>query len=214
MAWHIAAALETLRKQLNARAPRRSTASDGGVGDAAHASRASDHNPWYRNTVTARDFTHDPGGGLDCNWLADTLVRNRDPRIKYIIWNRRIWQGGWAPYHGANPHTKHLHLSVVASPACEATTEWVLGPGGAPPAGPPAVGGGGVVGVLQKGSRGPAVRRLQEILTSRYPAYARWSPVTEYFGDQTRAAVIEFQRRSGLTPDGIVGPKTRAALHL
>jgi hypothetical protein len=126
MAWHIAACLQVLLGQLNRYAPNRSKVSDGALGDAAHASRNSDHNPWYKNTVTARDFTHDPKGGLDCNQLADSLVASKDRRIKYIIWDRRIWQNGWQAYRGPNPHTKHLHLSVVASPACEDTTLWAL----------------------------------------------------------------------------------------
>jgi hypothetical protein len=65
---------------------------------------------------------------------------------------------------------------------------------------------------LEYGMHGPEVKRLQEILTTRYPAYAKWSPVTDYFGEQTLAAVKEFQRRSGLVADGIVGPATRRAL--
>jgi hypothetical protein len=124
MAYIIAPALETLRLQLNKAFPKRSKASDGGIGDAGHASRSSDHNPWVKGkkgvgVVTARDFTHDPRTGIDCEWLADTLVANRDPRIKYIIWNRQIcsskqspWK--WRKYTGANAHTKHLHLSVNA----------------------------------------------------------------------------------------------------
>ena len=126
MAWHVAGSLQTLLDQLNRIAPRRSKVSDGSIGDAAHASRNSDHNPWYNSTVTARDFTHDPGGGLDCHKLADALVSNRDSRIKYIIWNRRIWQGGWKSYGGSNPHTKHLHLSVVANSSCESRNAWNL----------------------------------------------------------------------------------------
>jgi peptidoglycan hydrolase-like protein with peptidoglycan-binding domain len=32
------------------------------------------------------------------------------------------------------------------------------------------------------------------------------------FGPSMRAVVVEFQRRSKLTPDGVIGPKTWAAL--
>jgi hypothetical protein len=134
-----ALSLDTLLGQLNALAPGRNKASDGWIGDADHQNRTSDHNPWYPppngGIVTARDFTHDPrAGGLDCQWLADTLIANRDPRIKYVIWNRRIWQGSWRAYSGANPHTAHLHLSVVASPANDSTTSWAgIGPAAPPP---------------------------------------------------------------------------------
>lgn len=122
--------LNVLLGQLNTLAPNRNKASDGWIGDADHQNRNSDHNPWYPSPnggiVTARDYTHDPRGGLDCHWLAAILVTNRDPRIKYIIWDRRIWTPGtgWRAYTGSNPHTAHLHLSVVASPANDSTSLW------------------------------------------------------------------------------------------
>jgi len=135
--WRVAPALDELYDQLNQRAPHRSRDSDGAIGDAAHAGRDSDHNPWFRlagqSYVTARDFTHDPAGGLDCGWLADQLARGRDPRIKYVIWSRHIMAGAaglspwqWRPYGGANPHTKHLHLSVVADARALLRTPWQL----------------------------------------------------------------------------------------
>lgn len=133
MAWRVARSLDVLLGQLNSLAPQRSKASDGGIGDAEHASRSSDHNPWVgpapdgKMLVTARDFTHDPAGGLDCNWLADTLIASGDRRIKYIIWNRRIWAGSWRVYTGINQHTHHLHLSVVSFPICDDPTPWSLG---------------------------------------------------------------------------------------
>lgn len=135
MTWRVANSLNVLLSQLNTRAPRRSKAADGSIGDASHASRSSDHNPWYGpGIVTARDFTHDPAGGLDCNWLASVLIASRDRRIKYLIWNRRILSGAggpspwaWREYDGPNAHTKHLHLSVVASSAADTTTPWNLG---------------------------------------------------------------------------------------
>jgi len=208
--WRVARSLDVLLGQLNAKAPNRSKASDGSIGDAAHQTRDSDHNPWYGpGIVTARDFTHDPAGGLDGQWLADTLVHWRDPRIKYVIWNRRIldtrplldpWT--WQPYDGTNPHTHHVHLSVMDNPTCDDTRAWTL----AAPVTPPAP------LTLRYGMRHPDVLRLQSILTTRYPAYAKWSPCTDYFGDKTLAAVKEFQRRSGLAVDGVVGAMTRKAL--
>lgn len=127
MPWRVAGSLEVLRKQFNAAYPNRSKASDGGIGDLRHqASKSSDHNPHIKDAngvgvVTARDFTHDPANGIDCNELAKTLVKNRDPRIKYIIWSRRILSSKtspwvWRPYSGVNAHTKHLHLSVIGEP--------------------------------------------------------------------------------------------------
>lgn len=136
-AWIVAEGLEVLRRQLNELAPRRSTASDGGIGNAEHASRDSDHNPWWvflgQAYVTARDFTHDPAGGLDCAWLAGRLQAHRDQRIKYVIWQRQIMAGFggpqpwvWRPYSGTNPHTHHLHLSVVPDARALSRVAWRL----------------------------------------------------------------------------------------
>lgn len=129
MTWRVADALETLLDEANAHAPNRSIASDGGIGDAAHATRDSDHNPWVVvngvGIVRARDFTHDPDGGLDCQKLAVALAELMDtgthPALgsgAYIIWRRRILSRdrmgeGWRTYAGSNTHEKHLHLSVA-----------------------------------------------------------------------------------------------------
>ena len=134
--WRVAPALETLRHQLNEAFPKRSKASDGGIGDVKHQSRNSDHNAWVKDSkgkgvVTARDFTHDPKTGIDCQWLADSLVKSKDSRIKYIIWNKQIcsstkaWE--WRPYKGVNGHTHHLHLSVNADPKhYDSVRQWKL----------------------------------------------------------------------------------------
>lgn len=139
MSWRVAYSLDQLLKQWNALFPKRSKLSDGSIGDAAHSSRTSDHNPDGAEIVRARDYTHDPANGADCQKLADALVTSGDPRIKYIIWNRRIWERstGWKPYSGVNPHTKHLHLSVVTSGLADATTPWNL-PGLSTTPAPPA----------------------------------------------------------------------------
>jgi hypothetical protein len=123
--WRVAKSLLALRDQVNRKAPSRKKSHDGTIGDAAHASRASDHNPWVTDggvgVVTAMDITHDPTGGCDAGAVAEAIRGSRDGRVKYIIWNRRIsnplpldgqppW--AWRPYTGTNPHDKHCHISV------------------------------------------------------------------------------------------------------
>lgn len=119
MAWRIAESLAKLRDQLDDAFPQRSKASDGVIGDTAHSSRASDHNPNRSGVVTAIDITHDPRNGVDAGKLADALRSSRDDRIKYIISNARICSGSggpqpwvWRRYTGSNAHRKHVHLSV------------------------------------------------------------------------------------------------------
>ncbi len=139
-AWRLAKSLVRLREQINTRFPTRKKTEDGSIGDAAHASRNSDHNPWVRDggmgVVTAIDVTHDPTTGCTGDFLADTIRASRDSRVKYIIWNRRICSsssiGGapawsWRPYNGANPHNKHIHISVKSDkPSYDDTSDWTL----------------------------------------------------------------------------------------
>ena len=134
--WRVAKSLLALREQVNARHPNRSKASNGTIGDAAHASRSSDHNPWVRDggtgVVTAMDITHDPAHGCDANAIAEALRTGGDARLKYIIWNRQISnpsiQGGaWRPYTGKNPHNHHVHLSVKPEKAnYDSTAPWAI----------------------------------------------------------------------------------------
>lgn len=141
MAYRESRATATLLDEVNDHAPNRSTISDGWIGDAAHATRTSDHNPWVKDSrgvgvVRARDFTHDPRGGLDCNWLSAKLVdafQALHPATKsgaYIIWNGRIlsrdrFKEGWRTYTGSNPHSHHLHISVAtAASGYDSTKPW------------------------------------------------------------------------------------------
>lgn len=115
MAWRLAKSLETLRSQVDELYPNRSKVSDGTIGDAAHASSASDHNPNAAGVVCALDLTHH-AGYFDAHALANSLIINRHPNLKYVISNRRIagafsnWR--WLAYAGINPHDKHIHISV------------------------------------------------------------------------------------------------------
>jgi hypothetical protein len=120
VSWRLARALQTLRAQVDAAHPDRSKRSDGTIGDAAHRNRTSDHNPNRNGVVQAWDVTHDPPR-FDAHAFAEHLRTAGDPRIKYLISNRRIWNpsraAGWRPYVGANPHTSHMHIAVSDSPA-------------------------------------------------------------------------------------------------
>lgn len=128
--WRMCTAATTLRAETNTRWPRRDKASDGGIGDAAHASRSSDHNPWIKKppppnmgVVRATDTDVD---GIDAAWFAEhvrLLGAAGDPRLTgggYVIFNRRIttqdWKG-WKVYSGSNPHTAHVHVSFTRDPA-------------------------------------------------------------------------------------------------
>ncbi len=62
---------------------------------------------------------------------------------------------------------------------------------------------------LKPGDEGAQVKVLQRALASL--GYAP-GPIDGTYGPATKQAVTEFQSASGLTADGIVGPKTLAAL--
>lgn len=131
MGWRIARSLETLRAQVNAAHPARSKASDGTIGDAAHAATVSDHNPDRAGVVRALDLTNDPAHGFSAAALAETLRLSRDPRIKYVISNRRIFSATispwtWRPYSGTDPHTSHVHVSVVPDGRADDTSPWTI----------------------------------------------------------------------------------------
>lgn len=64
---------------------------------------------------------------------------------------------------------------------------------------------------LEKGDEGPRVKKLQEGLNKVFPAYSKLK-VDSDFGPATEKVVKEFQRRSKLDDDGIVGSKTIAEL--
>jgi hypothetical protein len=218
MAWRVARSLDTFLAQLNAARPERSKASDGAIGDAAHASRSSDHNPWYGpGIVTARDFTHDPAHGVDIAAIVEELRASRDGRIKYLIANGKIMAGAcgpspwtWRSYSGTNPHRKHFHLSVVASPACDDASPWQLPMFDVVSSVTPAPQPPGDSSVLRRGSTGARVSQIQRVINAWYP----WMKlaVDGDYGPATENAVREFQRRAGITADGIAGPVTLARL--
>lgn len=135
--WRLAHSLRVLLEQLDKLHPDRSKEHDGSIGDALHARRNSDHNPWVKlkqgnvimGVVTAIDITHDIAGGVDCHALSEIL--KLDSRVKYIIWNARIYNPSiamkWRRYKGVNLHRSHMHVSVMPQAKFfDASAAWLL----------------------------------------------------------------------------------------
>lgn len=134
MAWELAPALKALISDVNQEWPNRSKALDGTIGDAAHAARKSEHNPNREpgddvpdGYVTAADITAE---GINTGRLIDVLIR--DPRVWYVIHKGRIYSRtyGFADraYTGSNPHTGHIHVSLVQTrKACDDQSDWLAG---------------------------------------------------------------------------------------
>ncbi|MEV6492406.1 hypothetical protein AB0M20_27855 [Actinoplanes sp. NPDC051633] len=130
--WILVPCLVSLRNEFNALAPRRDKSSDGSIGDAAHASSSSDHNPDEtgatpyedsdsRNEVHAIDVDKDlRKAGWSMQKAVEIIVtRHRsgqDNRLQNVIYNRYIWSRSWSwaarTYTGSNPHDKHAHFSA------------------------------------------------------------------------------------------------------
>lgn len=219
MDWRLAKSLEILRSEINAKWPTRARDSDGSIGDANHASRSSDHNPWIvdpaggPHVVSAVDITHDPRNGFDSYAFAEWLRTKRDPRIKYVISNRRIfssevapWQ--WRRYSGTNPHDHHVHISVQDEKAkYDDVRSWGIAPISLAIS-PPEIQPKPQPLTLHLGDSGLDVKLLQIRLVNK----GLRVDIDGNFGKRTEDAVVLFQKNHGLHADGVVGPQTWKAL--
>ena len=120
MSWKLAAAADTLRKQVNSRYPKRDKSSDCTIGDQAHKRRISDHNPDKTGYVMALDLDED---GWPAHTFADQLIQymrtSGDRRIKNVVYEGRVASGTYAdelwvwrsaPSLG---HAHHIHISFA-----------------------------------------------------------------------------------------------------
>lgn len=198
--WHLAASLADLFAEVAKRWPDRPAGSDGTIGDAAHAARASEHNPDKGGVVRALDVTR-----LDQD-MADAFIDavKADPRAWYVIHRGYIWSRthDWEPRHydGPNPHQDHLHVSVRAGLVGAKAGPWGLlaEPVKPKPAKvPPTLSRG-----VNRGVGTELVATLQRFLGVRESGFA----------DRTKLAVIRYQRQHDLKPDGVVGPLTWAVI--
>lgn len=197
MSYREAKALVQLLAEVNTRAPHRDKTSDGWIGDPAHASRVSDHNPDSAGIVRARDFDDDPVGGHDATEFAEWLRRSRDPRIKYVIDQGRMFSSyatstrpawTWGPYSGPNAHLQHTHVSVVADARGDDPRPWGWATATGSATKEERV-------EITKGDKGPAVRKWQR-KANRLLSGKPSTPLADdgHYGDATAAA---FQKALG-----------------
>ena len=108
----LALSLRRLGRDADARWPNRDRASDGWVGDAAHASRVSDHNPDAQGIVHAIDVD---ASGIDPWVLVVAAVLH--PATAYVIHEGRIFSRSHSfigrRYEGADDHHGHVHVSIL-----------------------------------------------------------------------------------------------------
>lgn len=240
MVWRNCVASITLAREINERWPKRDKASDGTIGDAAHASRNSDHNPWVKDqngvgVVRARDIDEDLDGdpkdsGADAKALFDRLLslgKVGDARLKdgYLIYEGKIYsrKNNWSPrdYSGLNAHKKHIHVSFSKDPrGYDSNAGWGL-----------------LLPTVKResysvGDTGNNIKLLQALLNILSPYRINSAGKTPgdrikedgVFSSKTREAVAEFQRflvvmwrlsgSKGTSPkvDGIAGPQTLSAI--
>lgn len=149
------------------------------------ASSISNHSWGTAIDLTLNGLLDAPGNGRTQKGLADIAP----------IFNRHGW------YWGAGfPREDAMHFELSDQRIRQLHADGVFG--GAPAVLPDAS--------LSVGDRGQAVRRLQEALNAR----GEHLIADGIFGPSTHAAVVAFQARNGLNPDGVVGPRTRQALGL
>ena len=239
MTWVVVPNLQELLEQMNTRFPKRDKASDGSIGDTRHQAGTSSHNadltgdPEYRDgdnkdEVRARDFDADlkDAGGVTMEHVVQLIVKlarlGRLPHLRYVIFNGRIWHKRdnftTRTYTGVNKHEHHMHVNSDFTQAADSATgvNWHLTDlGKKAPAAPKPTGI-----VLKEGSEGNPVYKLQDFFRKVFPSYRNYVSVKRghvisldgNFGPQTTAWVKEFQERTNLKQDGIVGPATWSKL--
>ena len=117
----------TFRDQLDRRFPKRDKRSDGWIGDAAHSSRFSYHNPDKNGIVWATDTDENMGvgtwrNGRTCKRLANQLLAYQrsglpgSDRVLHVVYEDQVASGTyrkwWWIWRGKGyGHTQHMHVT-------------------------------------------------------------------------------------------------------
>ena len=140
---------------------------------------------WEGHPLWASNTAKHPGAFLAMQADGDLVVYQGDRPI----WSSGTDHGGNGRYYLSLQDNGNAMIYSAARKSVWATNTAVLG--------------------LQLGDMGPAVMALQMYLSS----LGYWVGVPDgTFGDSTQQAVWALQKAAGLSADGVVGPKTAAAL--
>lgn len=125
--------------------------------------------------------------------LVAALCRHYRLPVGNVIGHRE-----WAP-------TRKVDPGKIDMPSFRRAVQTLVNGGTPAPTPPPAAGTSRPT--LREGSSGAVVKALQLFMNKAFASYSKLV-VDEQFGPATKKVMIEFQKRVGLTADGIVGPQT------
>lgn len=208
--YYLAPALVVLRSEIDKSNPKRDRTSDGWIGDADHAARPSDHNPDYPDGGVVRAFDADKDG-IDAGWLVSRAIQ--DIRTNYVIFAGYIYSRAYGfrkrVYTGANKHHGHVHISIRHGKTYENSTRpWGYirtTPSPTPPARPPVTIEEDDMEHIGPGSKNKnSVSLIQKLLQAEARVNGRPNPLPKFgpdgdYGDETTAAVAEYQRLRGVS---------------
>lgn len=185
------------------------------------AAKKAGHEIWYIWGM-GESAEHGTGRALDLmirnnaggDWVRNYIWANRKRlRLVHVIWEQHITSTVTQPgvrrkmENRGNPtanHYDHVHVfffeGAYQPPKVTVPTVPVSQPSGGPRLLKYVKG--------QPFMQGHDVRAVQTGLWRHFPLYAKNLARDGYYGPATATAVREFQHRSGLFADGIVGPKT------
>jgi hypothetical protein len=209
-AWQTVPSLTQLLIQVDTAYPV-SHPADGTAAGQGHYlnSPKSDHTPDANGDVRAGDI----GEVIedDAFTVAEAVRLSRDPRIKYVIHEERMYSSynhpnglpyTWRSYSGPNPHSSHVHVSVYRINQTD-DTPWDIGTQTSITLGEDDM-------FIKKGDKGPWVEYWQRILKTLDPTFnPAGTDGYGKFGDETARVLAKFS-----PGDPVIGPGEALSLNV